>query len=192
MAANEYALMSTWRVTGSVQEVYDIVSDADGLDQWWPSAFLRVDFTAPGGAVGLGKRLLVVTKGWLPYTIKWQQVVTQIDPPNGFTIQVTGDFDGTGIWSFAQEGEEVSVGFDWRIDADKLLLRIGSPVLKPLFTWNHRWIMARGEESLKLELERRRAATPETRAAVPLPPGPTWPHKRREIVDRTGQLTPAR
>ncbi len=37
MAGNEYALQSSWRVQGTVQEVYDIVSDADGLDQWWQS-----------------------------------------------------------------------------------------------------------------------------------------------------------
>lgn len=33
--------------------------------------------------------------------------------------------------------------------------------------------MRRGEESLRLELARRRAATPEERARVPVPPGPT-------------------
>jgi hypothetical protein len=37
--------------------------------------------------------------------------------------------------------------------------------------------MARGEESLKLELRRRRARTDAERQAVPAPPGPTF--KRR-------------
>src|SRR5205823_8940063 len=36
-----------------------------------------------------------------------------------------------------------------------------------------RWAMAKGEESLKLELARRHARTPEQRAAVSPPPGPT-------------------
>jgi hypothetical protein len=37
--------------------------------------------------------------------------------------------------------------------------------------------MARGEESLLLELARRRAAASQTQALVPAPPGPTaqWP-----------------
>ncbi len=182
MAGNEYALTSSWRVQGTVQEVYDIVSDADGLDQWWPSGFLRVDVLERGDDVGLGKRLEVVTKGWLPYTIHWQQLVTQIDPPNGFTIEVNGDFDRRGVWSFRQDGASVRVDFDWRINSEKPLLRFGSPILKPLFTWNHRWIMARGEVSLNLELLRRRVTTLEAWTAVPLPPGPTWPHRRRLLT----------
>ena len=179
VARNEYVLFSEWRAPGSVQAVYDVVSDADALADWWPSGFLRVVVLEPGDEDGLGKVLEVVTKGWLPYTIRWRQLVTRIDPPHGFTIEVNGDFDGRGVWTFRQDGPETLATFDWRIDADKPLLRYGSPVLKPLFAWNHRWVMARGEESLRLELRRRAATTPEERAAVPPPPGPTWPHRRR-------------
>ena len=48
--------------------------------------------------------------------------------------------------------------FDWRVDAKKPLLRWLSPLFRSVFVQNHDWAMARGEESLKLELERRRAA----------------------------------
>jgi hypothetical protein len=44
------------------------------------------------------------------------------------------------------------------VRADKPLLRYGSWFVKPIFAANHRWAMARGEESLKRELERRHAA----------------------------------
>lgn len=184
MAGNVYALESEWQMTGCIQEVYDIISDADGLADWWPSGFLSVDVTKRGDDVGLGKELQVVTKGWLPYTIRWSQLVTEIDPPNGFTIEVRGDFDGRGVWTLVQDGDAVIVRFDWRINADKPLLRYGSPVLKPIFTWNHRWIMARGRESLALEILRRRAVSAEDRMTVPLPPGPTWPHRRRSAPAR--------
>src|SRR6266851_1797176 len=39
---------------------------------------------------------------------------------------------------------------------------------------NHRWAMARGEESLDLELRRSRATTEEERAAIPAAPRPTF------------------
>jgi hypothetical protein len=64
------------------------------------------------------------------------------------------------------------VTYDWLLRADKPLLRRLSWLLKPIFAANHRWAMARGEESLKLELARRRAETPEERARVPAPAGP--------------------
>jgi hypothetical protein len=66
----------------------------------------------------------------------------------------------------------VEMTYDWRLRAEKPLLRNLSFLLKPLFEANHRWAMARGEESLKLELARRRAISDAARASVPAPPGP--------------------
>ena len=45
-----------------------------------------------------------------------------------------------------------------RIRAEKPLLRYLSFLLKPVFSANHRWAMARGEESLRAELGRRAGA----------------------------------
>ena len=66
----------------------------------------------------------------------------------------------------------VEVTYDWRVRARKPLLRSLSWLLKPLFAANHRWAMARGAESLALELRRGRARTEAERGAVPDPPGP--------------------
>jgi len=52
------------------------------------------------------------------------------------------------------------------------LLRRLAPLLRPLLEANHRWAMAQGEQSLRLELLRRRASTPDARRGVPSPPGP--------------------
>jgi len=51
-------------------------------------------------------------------------------------------------------------------------------MFKPMFRANHVWAMKKGDESLVLELARRHARTPEERARVPEPPGPTWPSSR--------------
>jgi hypothetical protein len=71
---------------------------------------------------------------------------------------------------------ELTLIYDWRIRADKPLLKALSFLLKPIFSANHRWAMSRGLDSLKLALARRRAATPEDAAKIPPPPGPTFPH----------------
>jgi hypothetical protein len=76
------------------------------------------------------------------------------------------------VWRFEQNGPSVDITYDWRIRAEKPLLRTLSPVLRPLFDANHRWAMRQGETSLRLELERRRAMNARARAAVPPPPGP--------------------
>lgn len=182
MGRNAFVLKSRWVVQGSVQEVYDIVSDADALANWWPAGFLDVEIEHQGDETGVGKTLLVLTKGWLPYTIRWRQRVVQIDPPSGFTIEVWGEFDGRGVWAFQQAGDDVLVDFDWHIRAEKPLLRWGAPIFRRVFAWNHRWVMALGEESLKIEVMRRRAGG--AAAGLPLPPGPTWPHRGRRRVEK--------
>jgi len=45
--------------------------------------------------------------------------------------------------------------------------------MKPIFEANHRWAMARGLESLEIELAQRRATTRKARSAIPNPPGPS-------------------
>jgi hypothetical protein len=112
------------------------------------------------------------TKGWLPYTLKWESVVVESRYPNGFTIEASGDFVGRGVWTFTQDGPFVDVVYDWRILAEKPLLKALTPILKPIFEANHRWAMRQGEASLKLELARRRAADDASRRAIAPPPGP--------------------
>ena len=172
MATNDYHFITRWRVPGSVEEIAAIIADADGLTRWWPSVYLAVRELEPGDASGLGKAIDLYTKGWLPYTLRWQFRVTEVRA-DGFAIEAWGDFVGRGIWSFAQEGATTIVTYDWKIRADKPLLRRLSFLLKPIFAANHRWAMEQGERSLKLELARRRAGTSEERAAIPAPPGPT-------------------
>lgn len=173
MASNDYHFITTWRVEGTIAEVADILNDATGLVRWWPSVYLDVQRLQRGDEHGVGSVISLYTKGWLPYTLRWQFRTTESRYPYGFTLQAWGDFDGRGIWTLAQDGPKVDVTYDWKIRADKALLRRLSFIMKPIFAANHRWAMARGEESLRLELARRHAASAEERARIPAPPGPT-------------------
>lgn len=172
MASNAYHFITHWRVESTIQEVAEILDDAGDLARWWPSVYLDVQVLKQGDKDGLGKEVNLYTKGWLPYTLRWQFRVTEVRP-DGFTLVASGDFDGRGIWTFEQDGPEVIMTYDWKILAEKPLLRYLSFLIKPIFSANHHWAMAKGEESLKLEIARRHASTPEERAHTPRPPQPT-------------------
>jgi hypothetical protein len=172
MPLNEYEFLSQWRVEATCGEVADVLGDALGLVRWWPSVYLAVEQLAPPRADGTGRRVRLHTKGWLPYTLRWEFEIVESRYPHGFTLVASGDFEGRGVWTFVQDGPFVDIVYDWRISAEKPLLRNLSFVMKPLFEANHRWAMARGEESLALELQRRRATSDAGRMAVPEPPGP--------------------
>ncbi|HKW08080.1 MAG TPA: SRPBCC family protein [Candidatus Dormibacteraeota bacterium] len=167
--APEYRFLTTWRVKATPREVAEVLGDAPALARWWPSVYLDVKELAPGDpATRVGRVIDLYTKGWLPYTLRWKFTVTDSNPPHGFSLRAEGDFEGTGVWTITQDGDETVAVYDWRIAAYKPLLRYGSIVMRPIFAANHRWAMARGLESLELELRRRRGET------VPPPPGPTF------------------
>jgi hypothetical protein len=170
MAANDYHFITRWRFPASAEEIIAIISDASDLPRWWPSVYLEVTTVEPGDASGLGKHVSLYTKGWLPYTLRWGFRVTEVSA-HSFTLVAEGDFVGRGIWTFSQDGDQVDIVYDWKIEANKPLLRIFSFALKPLFSMNHHWAMRQGEISLARELARRRG-----QPAEPPPAGtPTQP-----------------
>jgi hypothetical protein len=172
LTRNEYHFVSRWRVEGTCGEVADVLGDPVALPRWWPSVYLSVDQLSPPDANGLGRRVRLRTKGFLPYTIAWEFEVVESRYPHGFTIAASGEFDGRGVWTFEQDGAFVDIAYDWRLRAEKPLLRNLSFLLRPIFEANHRWAMAQGETSLRLELARSRATSDTARREVPAPPGP--------------------
>jgi hypothetical protein len=173
MPANEYHFITHWQVEGTAEQVAEILGDATDLPRWWPSVYLDVQQVRPSNEDGTGGAYDLFTKGWLPYTLRWQMAITASNPPHGFALTATGDFEGRGIWTFAQNGPNVAITYDWKLAAEKPLLRRFSFLMKPIFAANHRWAMRMGEESLALELRRRFASTEAERTVVPDPPGPT-------------------
>jgi hypothetical protein len=175
-----YRFVTRWRVRGTVEEVTAVFRRGADLPRWWPAVYLSAREVDPGDERGLGCVTELRSKGWLPYTLRWRSTAVEVRHPHGFTIEAAGDFVGRGAWTFEQEGEWVRSTYDWRVRTNPALLRWGAWLFRPLYAWNHRWAMRTGEESLRLELARRRAATAEARARVPPPPRPTpttplWP-----------------
>jgi len=172
MGIHDYHLTTRWLVPGTPREVSDVLGNPVDLPRWWPSVYLGAEELAAGDASGVGRRVHLRTRGWFPYTLDWTLEVTESHDPLGFVFEADGDFDGRGEWIFESAGAWVGVAFDWRIEVHKPLVRLLAPVFRPALIANHRWAMRRGEESLKLELERRRAASEWEKERVPAPPGP--------------------
>jgi len=170
MPSNDYHFITRWRVKSTPEEITEILGNGQDLARWWPSVYLGVKQIKPGDKNGVGAVVDLYTKGWLPYTLRWQFRITEARHPYGFTLEATGDFVGRGIWTYEPDGEWVNIVYDWKIRADKPLLHRLAPFFRWLMISNHRWAMQKGEESLKLELARRHAATAEERTRIPAPP----------------------
>jgi hypothetical protein len=158
MPANSYQFLTEWRIEASRELLYEILKESKDYPGWWPDVYLDADYQPSGRADHVGDRVKFLTKGWLPYRLRWTAVVLRHERPHTIEITAEGDFVGRGVWRLEPRGSGTFVTFDWQLRADKPLLRWLSPVFKPIFEWNHRWAMARGFESLCREAERRQAA----------------------------------
>jgi hypothetical protein len=183
MSSSHYRFVTRWRVEGTPEESFRIIDDAPALVRWWPAVWLRVEVLEPGDSHGVGKVVRYLSKGWLPYLLRWTSRTAEKEFPHRIVLRASGDFDGEGIWTFTADGPHTDVEYVWVIETNKPLLRYLSFLFKPIFAANHRWAMARGEDSLRLELVRRRAKSPDERARIPVPPQPTFlsEHRRRKL-----------
>jgi hypothetical protein len=174
MSINDYHFITQWRMQARMEEVVTVLADALGLPRWWPAVYLDVQELAPGDANGIGRTIDLYTKGWLPYSLRWRFVVTEIGEGH-IVLTADGDFVGRGIWTLRPDptNEWVDITYDWQIRARKPLLRSLSFLFKPIFEANHHWAIRKGEESLRLEIARRRAKNAAERAQIAPPPGPT-------------------
>jgi hypothetical protein len=157
VSANEYRFVTRWVLETTPEELFDVLDQPQDYVRWWPSVWLRADQIDRGGANGVGRRVRFLSRGWLPYTLRWTAETIAVNHPGRIVIRASGDFEGSGEWTiYAIDATHTEATYVWTITATKPLLKYLSPLLRPLFEWNHRWAMSRGEESLRAELYKRR------------------------------------
>ena len=174
MPALEYHFLTRWNVAGTAAEVSDVLGDARELPRWWPAVYLAVEQLEPGDERGIGRRVRLHTKGFLPYTLSWELQLTESPTRTASLPRRGATSPGRGIWRSRRTARGRPCRSIGGSGPGKPLLRLLSPLFRPLLSANHRWAMARGEESLELELARRRATLAE-KNLIPAPPPPVSP-----------------
>ena len=150
--AREYVFVDEWEVDAPIEAVFAAVADATTYPEWWKPVYGTVEAEGP---LGVGQVSRHHFRGTLPYSLKMRAEMTRYDPPRSFEVKVDGDLRGTGVWTFSERDGRTYVRWDWSVFADKLLLRVFTPVLRPLFRWNHNWAVARAREGLEPYARRR-------------------------------------
>jgi uncharacterized protein YndB with AHSA1/START domain len=145
--AKEYVFLDEWDVEAPQEAVFEALADARTYPEWWRPVYIEVEGDeGPGPEVSTRQHF----KGKLPYTLKTTSTITAFDPPTHFQVEVVGDLTGTGRWTLTPNaGGGVHVRFDWIVHADRPLLRYLTPILRPIFRWNHNWSAARAKEGLE-------------------------------------------
>jgi uncharacterized protein YndB with AHSA1/START domain len=132
--ASEYVFIDEWDVDAPQERVFQALADSRTYPEWWTPTYKQVESDGPPE---VGRTSRQRFKGNLPYTLSTESTITRMEPPKEFVVEVDGDLRGRGVWTLTPRDGKVHVRFDWRVFADRPLIRRLTPILRPLFRWNH-------------------------------------------------------
>ena len=154
-ASREYVFVDEWHVAAAPEQVFAAIADARTYPDWWRPVYLDVE---ADGSPAVGQVSRQRFKGRLPYELRTRSRIVELDPPSVVAAEVDGDLSGHGKWTLTPTGSGTHVRFDWRVHADRPLLRLLTPVLRPAFRWNHNWAITRAMNGLEPYAQRASAA----------------------------------
>jgi uncharacterized protein YndB with AHSA1/START domain/quercetin dioxygenase-like cupin family protein len=158
----EYVFVDEWDVNAPPEPVFDALSDARTYPEWWRPVYIECEAEGPPE---VGKVSRQHFKGRLPYHLRTTSRAVRLERPRIVEVEVEGDLRGRGVWTLTPRDGGTHVRFAWRVFADKPILRVLTPVLRPAFRWNHNWAIARAMEGLEPYARRGSAASEEQRGA---------------------------
>jgi hypothetical protein len=144
--ASEYVFIDEWDLDAPQEVVFMALADAGTYPEWWKPVYITVLVDGPPEVGRTSKQCF---KGRLPYKLNTTSEIVRYEPPHEFEVSVVGDLTGRGVWTLTPSDGRVHIRFDWRVIADRPLLRYLTPVLRPLFRWNHNWSVKRAIEGLE-------------------------------------------
>ena len=146
-STGEYVFVDEWDVDAPAHAIFTALADARTYPEWWIPVYKDVDSDGPPA---IGRVSWQHFKGRLPYHLRTESRIVRLEPPRVVVAEVGGDLRGRGTWTLTPVGpDRTHVRFDWIVFADKPLLRTLTPLLRPLFRWNHGWAIARAMEGLE-------------------------------------------
>lgn len=142
----QYRFIDRWLVPAPIGDVYEVIGEQLQYPRWWDKVFLSV--TGDEGPPRRGRRASIVSRGFLPYKLRWETEIVDVEPPRGFRFTMKGDFVGSGDWTLEEADGGTRATLDFRPAVEKPFVKQLTPVLRPLFRANHRWAMRRGQEGI--------------------------------------------
>ena len=135
------SMSGMWRHPPSA--VFEVLGDAGTYPEWWKPVYHR---RQGGGSPGVGRIVHQHFRGPLPYTLEDSGRDRPLRTPSDNRVTCGRRPFRTAVWTITPRNGGSHVRFDWTTTADRPLLRYLSPLLRPLFRWNHNWAAKRAME----------------------------------------------
>jgi uncharacterized protein YndB with AHSA1/START domain len=149
VASNKYHFEDHWDVPFPIDQVWEVLSRAKEFPLWWQGVYLSVNSLDGADEPRVGARVAAVARGRLPYRLRFTIETTALEKPRLIAFKASGDFEtDESRWLLSPTANGTHVILDWNPKVEKPVVKLLSPLLKPLFRWNHNWTMIRGQRQI--------------------------------------------
>jgi len=142
-----YSFLTTWLLDSPREPVYEAIYDQERWPSWWRGVEEATELRA-GDENGIGAVSKMVWKSLLPYRVDFEITTTRIERPHLLEADAVGELSGVGRWRLYEQGGITAVLYEWDVATTKAWMNLLAPVARPVFEWNHDWVMARGGEGI--------------------------------------------
>ena len=142
-----YRFLTTWLLESPCQPVWDAIHDQVSWPSWWRGVE-AADELRTGDPSGVGTVSRLVWRSRLPYEISFEVTTERVEPPHLMAGRAVGELTGTGTWRLFEVDGLTAVVYDWDVRTTKAWMNLLAPIARPVFEWNHDWVMARGGEGM--------------------------------------------
>jgi len=152
MATNYYLFIDRFIVPCDIETAYHYIKQIEEYPRWWGKVYKKIVKLRDAPPDTPGAKYRITVGGFLPYTLTIENEVTHIHRPHLIRFDADGDLQGNGTWLFRQLEGGTEIIYDWRVAANKNLIRIFSFLLKPLFRANHHYCVVKAKEGIEKDL----------------------------------------
>jgi len=143
----DYNFLTVWKFDAPLEKIYNAIHNADEYHLWWKGQS-KVETIRRGDALGVGSVKKFRTRSLLPYTLTYTGTVLEVEPLKKVVGTTTGELEGRGTWVFETENELAVVKYYWVVKTNSRFMNVLTPIMKPVFEWNHDVVMRWGAEGL--------------------------------------------
>jgi uncharacterized protein YndB with AHSA1/START domain len=148
----EYTFLTTWLLDSPREPVWDALHDQQAWPRWWRGVEVAEEVSRPPGGEDVGTVSRMVWRSLLPYRVEFEILTTRVERPTLLEGRASGDLAGVGRWRLYEQEGVTAVLYEWNVGTTRPWMNRLSPLLRPVFEWNHDWVMARGGEGLAARL----------------------------------------
>lgn len=142
-----YRFVTHWRIRAPIQDIWRAIFESEKWPEWWRGVVSVADIQ-PGNADGVGGVRRYVWKSALPYLLAFEMEVTRVEAPRRLEGRASGELEGTGVWDLSEADGVTSVQYTWSVRTTRPWMNLLAPIARPIFAWNHDYVMSRGADGL--------------------------------------------